>query len=277
LNKIRFKFIRGEEVKYISHLDLMKVYDRAIRRANIPIAYSQGFNPHPQIVFGLPLSVGVTSEAEYADFELSEPMDLTDFKQRLGSEMPAGLRIIDAEYNNTKNNIMSDIAASSYEILVYSDEELNKKAIEEKVRQLLGESEVVIKRESKGKVKEVDIRPMIHRLEAGFLVYKNLDKEKTEDFLKAKRCSNKWLVEYASKLCNTDIQVSNYSHNNIFSLYMLVSAGSMANLKPELLITALNKVTGSDLRLLKIHRTGLFVSKEGKLLEPLDTAVLSDK
>src|SRR5690242_15350351 len=72
LANIRTKFRRSDEVKFISHLDLMKVFERAIRRARLPIAYSQGFNPHPGMVFGLPLSVGVTSDAEYGDFEITD-------------------------------------------------------------------------------------------------------------------------------------------------------------------------------------------------------------
>ena len=75
--RLRVKFTRGEEVKYISHLDMLKVFERALRRANIPIAYNKGFNPRPQIVFGLPLSVGVTSESEYADLEIYEKNNLS--------------------------------------------------------------------------------------------------------------------------------------------------------------------------------------------------------
>jgi radical SAM-linked protein len=63
LYSIRVKFERSQEVKFISHLDMMKAFERALRRAGLPIGYSKGFNPHPLMVFGLPLSVGMTSQA----------------------------------------------------------------------------------------------------------------------------------------------------------------------------------------------------------------------
>ena len=65
MNKIRARFRRGEELKYLGHLDLMRLFERAIRRARLPIEHTTGFNQHPKIVFGLPLGVGVISEADY--------------------------------------------------------------------------------------------------------------------------------------------------------------------------------------------------------------------
>lgn len=79
---IRLKFTKGSEVKYISHLDLMRVFQRALRRASIPISYSSGFNPHQEISFAAPLSLGVTSNAEYVDLKLTEPMDVREIRRR---------------------------------------------------------------------------------------------------------------------------------------------------------------------------------------------------
>ena len=67
----RIKFSKGEEVKYISHLDLQRAFQRALRRAEIDIAYSKGFNPHPKVSFATALSVGMTSDGEYVDVELN--------------------------------------------------------------------------------------------------------------------------------------------------------------------------------------------------------------
>ena len=86
---LRVKFIRGEEIKFISHLDLMRVFERALRRSEIPVAYSKGFNPHPQMVFGLPLSVGVTSQCEYADFKIEDNIEPNEFIQRLNDNLPS--------------------------------------------------------------------------------------------------------------------------------------------------------------------------------------------
>ena len=67
MQRIRISFSRGEKVKYISHLDLMRLWERALRRASIPIAYSQGFSPHPKISIAAPLPIGVTSDGEFMD------------------------------------------------------------------------------------------------------------------------------------------------------------------------------------------------------------------
>jgi len=97
------------------------MFERAVRRSNIPIAYSKGFNPHPHIVFGLPLSVGVTSDSEYADFELEKDMKPEEFAQRLNQNLPEGVKIVEAKKNNTNSNIMAQVAGALYEVLVLAD------------------------------------------------------------------------------------------------------------------------------------------------------------
>ena len=64
MHRLRLKFSRGEKLKYLSHLDLMRLWERALRRAGLPAAYSEGFSPHPRISLASPLAVGVTSRAE---------------------------------------------------------------------------------------------------------------------------------------------------------------------------------------------------------------------
>lgn len=241
LNNIRARFIRGQEVKFISHLDLMKVFERAIRRADIPIAYSQGFNPHPQMIFGLPLSVGVTSEAEYADFELSNTIKLEDFIEGLNRQLPKGLTIKDAKYFNTRANIMKAISFASYNVLVSYDDNVGINIIKNKIEELMSKNSITVMKEGKKGIRDVDIRPMIFELEAS--------EPGNEEFVVPEKCS-----------------VSRFS--------MLLSAGSAANLKPELLVSAINEVADINLKTMKIHRTGLFVSKEGKRLNPLDDAAL---
>ena len=206
LNSIRVRFFRGEEVKYISHLDLMKTFERALRRARIPIAYTEGFNPHPKMVFGLPLSVGVTSEAEYADFELSKPVRPSEFVERLNSQLPVGLRITDAHRKQDKENIMASITRASYNIYVCCDAKMGITEMKSLVSQLISKPEIVMKKKTKGGVKDTDIRPMIHKLD----------------------------VKGETRL------TGNYEcSGNIYSLGAFLSAGSRGNLKPDILIDAL--------------------------------------
>lgn len=236
MSNLRLKFLRGEEVKYISHLDLMKVFERALRRSGIPIAYSKGFNPHPEMVFGLPLSVGVTSEAEYADFELEEAIDPVDFISRLNSQLPKGLRVLEAREKFAKGNIMAAIILASYRISVIIDGNIGKNLIEDKIREFIERPSIVVKKETKSKVRDVDIKPMIHQL------------------------------------C-----VENSDEEDVFRINSLISAGSSANLKPELLYQAFADVSGLEIRLKGIHRTGLFVNKNGAAANPLDEEVLQEK
>lgn len=77
--EIRFRFSRGEELKFIGHLDILRLFERAFKRAGIQVAHSEGFNPRPRIVFAQPMPLGLTSEGEFADVELAEQIDIANF------------------------------------------------------------------------------------------------------------------------------------------------------------------------------------------------------
>ncbi len=235
LSIIRVKFKRGDEVKFISHLDLMKVFERAIRRARLPIAYSQGFNPHPGMVFGLPLGVGVTSEAEYGDFEITDDeMPAQEFADRLNLQLPKGIEVLAAKKKVSKQNIMATIAASEYIVVVGTPAECNQKTLKTSIDKYLSQNEIVIKKRTKNGVKDTDIRGMIFDL--------NFELQPCGNF-------------------------------NIIRFTALVSAGSKANLKPDLLIESLCGYLGFECEIDRIHRTKLFVRSEDQLLDPMEEVV----
>ena len=89
---IRSRLTKGEEVRFISHLDLARTIERAVRRARLPIAYSQGFSPRAKIAFGSALAVGVTSSGEYVDMELTSDIGPDDFLKILNENLPVGIR-----------------------------------------------------------------------------------------------------------------------------------------------------------------------------------------
>lgn len=89
----RLRFGRGEELKFLSHLDLMRLWERLLRRAAVPLSYSQGFSPHPQLSLALPLPVGVTSGAELLDVWLSRPLPLSHLSDGLERQSPTGLTL----------------------------------------------------------------------------------------------------------------------------------------------------------------------------------------
>jgi radical SAM-linked protein len=94
MQRLRIRFSRGEEVKYISHLDLMRCCERALRRAEVPLAYSEGFTPHPRISFAAPLALGVTSEAELMDITVSRWVSPHWFTEGVSRQLPMGIRVM---------------------------------------------------------------------------------------------------------------------------------------------------------------------------------------
>ncbi|MGH2598525.1 MAG: TIGR03936 family radical SAM-associated protein [Dehalococcoidia bacterium] len=90
-------FARGDLLRYITHLDLMRSWERAIKRAGLPLAYSEGFTRHPQIALAAPLPVGATAEGELMDVFLDQVMDPAEFRTRLAAQTPPGLTIEQVE------------------------------------------------------------------------------------------------------------------------------------------------------------------------------------
>jgi radical SAM-linked protein len=95
MQRLRLKFNRGEELKFLSHLDLMRLWERVLRRAGLPLAYSEGFTPHPHIALAAPLLVGVTSEAELMDVSLSRWVSPQSFAAQVEKQMPTGIKLLE--------------------------------------------------------------------------------------------------------------------------------------------------------------------------------------
>ena len=93
MQRLRIKFSRGEETKYISHLDLMRLWQRTFNRAGIALAYSEGYNPHPRMSLAAPLALGVTSEAELMDVVLTRWSSPQAFTMAVGTKLPRGIGI----------------------------------------------------------------------------------------------------------------------------------------------------------------------------------------
>ncbi|MDD4938582.1 MAG: TIGR03936 family radical SAM-associated protein [Candidatus Omnitrophica bacterium] len=95
MRKIYFTFAKRGEMVYISHLDLMRLFMRALRRAELPVKMTEGFSPHPKISIKRALKLGIESEKEEAVFVLKEPVDAKEFKDRLQEQLPQGITIKD--------------------------------------------------------------------------------------------------------------------------------------------------------------------------------------
>lgn len=128
----RAAITKGEAIRYISHLDYADMMQRAICRAKLPAAYSEGFNPHLKIAFASALAVGVTSEAEYMDFELTQAIPPEEVGSRLRQELPAGVELRRLRLlTGRPKALMAQVDQADYEItLPCADEVGAKKAVQ---------------------------------------------------------------------------------------------------------------------------------------------------
>lgn len=164
--KVRIKFSKSGCMKYVGHLDIMRYFQKAIRRSGIPIKYSEGFNPHQIMSFAAPLGVGITSEGEYMDIELKESIPSCEGHSRLQETMVDGIDILQFKYlpDNAKN-AMSSVVAALYELKIkhpdtypYSYEEL----LQGKKRFFDDASSIMIVKKTKKGERELDLKPLIH-------------------------------------------------------------------------------------------------------------------
>jgi len=159
--QFRFQFSRGEELKFIGHLDILRLFERAFKRSGLPVAHSQGFNPRPQIVFGQPMPLGLTSEGEFADVELTGGHDPAVFSKTMNDALPPGIRILDVKEKKNPSNLMSQISGARYRICFHAPGGLNLEKLTMKI--LAADSIPALKRTKSGE-KEINIRPFIYEL-----------------------------------------------------------------------------------------------------------------
>ncbi len=145
---VRIRFSKVGSLQFISHLDLNRTMKTVMIRAGIPIKYSEGFNPHPKMVFALPLSVGTESVTELLDFKITKPMSEKELTDRLNFAFPPEMRVLSAYEPSTK---FADIKYAEY--VLENDLDFSLEPLER-------ESIVILKRSKSGE-KETDIKPLI--------------------------------------------------------------------------------------------------------------------
>ena len=124
MQRLRVRFRRGEEVKFISHLDIMRLWQRAFHRAGVALAYSEGFNPHPRISLAAPLALGVTSQAELMDVLCSRQVSPHWFTGAVSQQLPPGIEILQV-YNIdlSQPSLPSQVRFVEYEVVVETETE----------------------------------------------------------------------------------------------------------------------------------------------------------
>lgn len=212
--KIRVRFSKQGQMKFIGHLDMVRYFQKVMRRAEVDVAYSEGFSPHQKMSFAAPLSVGVISQGEYFDIEVNSTDSTQEMLKRINEQNAPGVEVLSYKLlPETAKNAMSVVAGADYivHLDLFNDEIINKFMEQEKI--------TVIKKTKKSE-KEVDIKPMIFDI----------------------------------RTCKEGI-------------FMQVSQGSAANLKPELVIDTLAKFVDRELPEYIIYeRVDMYCIQDDKLI-----------
>ena len=173
---VRVKYCKDGPIKYISHLNLGQVFTRALRRADIPVVISGGFNPRFRISFGPPLPLGISSISEYLDIKLKEEIKTEELVERLNRVLPQGLKILRAKIiHSSTDSLVKVIDRASYIITLKLKEKLTnsrtknqedefkelKKEIDKNIERFVNLDEIIVEKQTKNGIKMVDIRPSI--------------------------------------------------------------------------------------------------------------------
>ncbi len=150
LKNVRIFFSKTGRAVYISHLDLYRLFQRAVRRAKLPVWETEGFNPHVYITFALPLSLGTEGVRESLDTRLTEELSFEELRDRLNRALPEGIRVLEASEPVYKN---TDIARSEYEVCHDADEAL--------LTRFFGQERILAEKRTKRGFSEIDLKPAL--------------------------------------------------------------------------------------------------------------------
>lgn len=167
--RIICKYSKRGNLKYISHLDVLRFIQRSVKRAGLPAKYSEGFNPHMKTSFGFPLSLGTESIGEYFELELVEKIEVNDFIRRMNFVFPKEMQILKADYINDTDSIMARCAFAEY-IINLEIENLDFDKFNILLSDMLNEG-IIYKRQKKNKknkvkIKEINTKELISCLNA---------------------------------------------------------------------------------------------------------------
>ncbi len=163
MQRLRVRFRRGQEVKFISHLDLMRLWTRALIRAGIALSYSEGFNPHPRLSLAAPLAIGITSDAELMDVFLSKWVSPHFFTATVSHQLPAGIEILQAlPIGPNQPALQAQVRQAEYKVEVETDKE--PKDVESALSSLLALEQLPWQHRRDTGIRSYDLRALIDDL-----------------------------------------------------------------------------------------------------------------
>ena len=162
--KLIAAYHKGNEIAMISHLDIQRTLQRAFRRANLPLLYSNGFNPHPQFSFATAAATGMASCCEWFEVQLSEEIEPSEFTRRANEVMPNGMYISGAfTASEGFGSLSAKLRAAEYRVSFQFEEPVLKETLAQTLEAMLS-GEIVIQKRTKGGIRPVDMRPYILRV-----------------------------------------------------------------------------------------------------------------
>ena len=217
-------FAKSGYAVYTSHLDMQRFFKRAFARAEIELAFSNGFNPHPKMSFAQPLSLGYSSRSEHLEFQTKEELPASAIREQMAEVMPEGIEILRCvRLPEQGKSLASMCVAASYRIFVCWDEQvMGMRADQFDMRGFLGQEQILVMKRMKKKKepKEIDIKGKIREIE--------------------------WAVQ-----------------DNILIMSTVLDAGSDSNLSPDLLIQAIGRYAGAEIPVENVEITRMSMQLEG--------------
>lgn len=275
--KARIKFQKYGSMKFIGHLDVMRYFQKMFRRADIDNEYSKGFSPHQIMSFAAPLGVGLTSDGEYLDVNLKSSEAPKIMIERINSAATEGFKIIDfhplleQEENKKIITAMSLVASADYLVSLKDGYSLgdikNQEEFKDSFEKFLMQQEIVIDKKTKKSEMAVDIRPLITLAAFEKKEYEN----KLIDIVIPETESLE--ASYVAKHYHDGIEKPTSAaevYQNGIKIYLQVSTGSSANLKPELVLEAFYQYLGLEFNeyAWQVHRIEVYTreGESGKLI-----------
>lgn len=165
--KIRIKFAKQGPMKFIGHLDMMRYFQKVMRRAQVDIRYSEGFSPHQIMSFAAPLGVGLTSNGEYMDIEVLSTQDSKTMIHRMNQTMAEGTKVLSYRLlDDASKNAMSIVAAADYTLNFrekYKPQDMDE--FFKEFMEFWGQPQILITKETKKGQRELDLKPLIYKAE----------------------------------------------------------------------------------------------------------------
>lgn len=254
---IRLRFAKYGVVKFIGHLDVVRYFQKAVRRAGIDVKYSEGFHPHQMMTFTPPIGVGITSDAEYLELELSHPLedriDDPDVRtkiegelfEKLSAAVSEGIAVLDVRAlpkklpNVHRPDAMTLTKAADYKVSVKDGYDVGRGFSIEDVQSFLARSTIVVTKKSKKLTREVDLKPYIHAITSDRQIF----------------CEKGAVCAFRAR---------NEEHADVYEngkvLYMRLAAGNEMNVRPELVLEAMAAHFGIsyDEAAYQIHRMEIY-------------------